>query len=58
MLVLAHPAHAAAVAALLLKELKDRNEWWNHFRASALKLTPSAPRTLESLIQDATASAP
>ncbi|MFB6628125.1 hypothetical protein ACFCWD_35325 [Streptomyces sp. NPDC056374] len=57
-LVLAHPAHAAAVAALLLKELKDRNEWWNRFRVSALKLTPSAPRTLESLIQEATASAP
>ncbi|WP_267246595.1 hypothetical protein [Streptomyces sp. PR69] len=57
-LVLAHPAHASAVAALLLEELKDHNQWWNRFRTSALKLTPSTPKTLEGLIQEATASTP
>ncbi|MFE7116299.1 hypothetical protein ACFU99_12855 [Streptomyces sp. NPDC057654] len=57
-MVLAHTAHAPAVATLLLQELGDRSKAWDHFRNSTLRLTPSAPKTLGSLLEEAIADTP
>lgn len=57
-LVLAHTAHASAVAALLIEQLGDHPQAWSRFRSSVLRLTPSTSKTLETLIQEAIADAP
>jgi hypothetical protein len=57
-LVLAHTTHASAVAALLLEKLGDQREFWHRFRNSVLRLSPSTPKTLGALIQEATAPTP
>ncbi|MEV4340990.1 hypothetical protein [Streptomyces sp. NPDC049590] len=57
-LVLPHTGHASAVAALLVEELGDDTQAWDRFRSSVLRLTPSAPKTLEKLIHEATADTP
>lgn len=54
-LVLAHAAHASAVASLLLEELGDHGEAWQRFQTSVLRLPPSAPKTLGALLEEATA---
>lgn len=57
-LVLAHTAHAPAVAALLLQELGDHSQAWDRFRSNVLRLTPKAPKTLGVLIQESTTDTP
>ncbi|MFH9727840.1 hypothetical protein ACH4M4_33470 [Streptomyces sp. NPDC017254] len=46
------------MAALLLEKLGDHHTSWDRFRTSALRLTPSTPKTLGALIQEAAAPTP
>ncbi|MEV7374503.1 hypothetical protein AB0O51_26930 [Streptomyces sp. NPDC090301] len=57
-LVLAHTAHASAVAAVLLEELGESSESWNRFHSSVLRLTPSSTKMLGTLIREATVPTP